>query len=1090
MLSFVDLRQKSRTSDRRRLLKVKAQTRTHWRGAIRRALQGWALERLESRIVPSTFVVSRADDGLDFLGHPLPGTLRYEIDQANQSPELDSIVFNFSQKTTIDLDKNALFIDAPVILDGTTVGGYTGDPLVQLAFHVPSRSAVVGVSENAKGSMIRGLSIDSTEAVDAGILVQGANVTISQCAISDTRAAIEVDYGASGATIKGCRMVGNSVGVTVDGDGAVIGGTNSGDGNYIANNRIGIGIVGGGSHSVIQGNDIETNSADGILVYGSDNQIGGADPTAGNRITGNGNGDPNLGDFDGSGINLGLSAAGNVIQGNSISANGRSDDATTGGVRILSSGNLIGGNAPGQGNQIFGNAGQGIVVGDLLLGSSISVSNNRIQGNLIGLEAPGQASGNNFDGIDLEGGARNNLIGGTDAGTANVIAYNGRGGVENERSEPGNSILGNSIFNNQNGSIGNQSTVRSLELTGVQPTGSAVVIKGVLSGLSQADYRVELFATPGGSLFPEGRTYLGFVTIFTTGVGNAEFTATDALPSGAGDWITATATGPDGGTSGFSQGFRIRRQPNLAATLPTWNATDGGVDFGYTISDADLPHPPVIDLYWASGTTSDTTIGNPIVTPTATKKAQGASESFHVSLGQLGTPRQGAKYLLAVVNPPGANHIPESDETNGKDPNDTACLQLSDIQMLTSTATDSQDVSFIYQVIGPNLAGFQVGVYRSAHMHFDPSVDIQVGNLVTIAAADATAGEHHGAWHGSLPIDPAHPYVLVVANPLHTVPESDAGDYDENNVASFRKWVIGVVTNGLLPAGDLQAGWVTTMANSLKDLISPEGTVVGYDDVIPFIWGNTSNLPIPGQAVAAGLDLARKVRDNAQSLAIQMGPNDIIDLHLIGHSRGAVVISQALMDLQNDPGISQLQAGYKKMTMLDPHPANSLGSGLFSINLASRVSLAAQAINLAFCRVANDPNVVVPGNVDMAEDYYQHTAWNQTTDLIGRYLINLWGVAHIPGALDNDLTHAAPWMAHTRVTDWYQQYVIPSLASPSYWQLSGGGAAPMIAPTTLGEGGRIITKDMLIALPPDMFQPIYSLPTGMTTTRKRSEARL
>jgi sugar lactone lactonase YvrE len=109
------------------------------------------------------------------------------------------------------------------------------------------------------------------------------------------------------------------------------------------------------------------------------------------------------------------------------------------------------------------------------------------------------------------------------------------------------------------------------------------------------------------------------------------------------------------------------KQPDLSVTTaPAWNATQGGVDFGYTVSGSDLPHPPTVALYWASGTGFGTIIGNPIATPTASKTANGSSESFHVTPAQLGTPPQGAKYLLAIVNPPGVNHIPESD-----DPNDT-----------------------------------------------------------------------------------------------------------------------------------------------------------------------------------------------------------------------------------------------------------------------------------------------------------------------------------------------------------------------------------------------------------------------------------
>jgi hypothetical protein len=536
--------------------------------------------------------------------------------------------------------------------------------------------------------------------------------------------------------------------------------------------------------------------------------------------------------------------------------------------------------------------------------------------------------------------------------------------------------------------------------------------------------------------------------------------------------------------------------PDLAMIQPTWNAAQGGVDLGYTISGADLAQPTTSALYWSADTTfdpsQDTVIPGSVTTTRTAQTPPGTSVPVHVDAAALATmaPPIGTKYLLAVVNPPGPDHIPESDESNGDDPNDTASLPLSDIQMLAATESSSQTVEFTYQVTGPDLGLFQVGVYRSADREFEPGIDIPLGSLITVSGSDATSGEHHGTWQGSLPIDPAHPYVLVVANPSGTVPESDARPGDQNDVASFRKWTIGAVTNGLLPLGDLQldlfGDWVTAMAHSLQSLISPEGTTVGYDDVIPFIWGNTSNLPIPGLAIAAGQHLTQMVRDHAQSLAAQMGPNDVIDLHLIGHSRGAIVISQAFLDLMKDGGIPQLSAGYKEMTMLDPHPANSLGSSLVSFNPRSRVSQLAQAIDLLFCQAASDPNVVVPADVDLAEDYYEHTPWNQTTDLIGHYIINLWGVGHIPGAVDHDLSHAAPWMAHTRVTDWYQQYVIPELASPPYWQQSVTAATSLMARTTPGSGDRSVSSDAMMALAPDLFQPASSAVGGLAPAKKRT----
>jgi len=77
----------------------------------------------------------------------------------------------------------------------------------------------------------------------------------------------------------------------------------------------------------------------------------------------------------------------------------------------------------------------------------------------------------------------------------------------------------------------------------------------------------------------------------------------------------------------------------------------GDVNYGYTISNADLPQPTTVDLYWASGTTTDTEIGSPIAT-TTTDTAQG-TYPLEEARSELGIPPAGAEYILAVVDPDG-----------------------------------------------------------------------------------------------------------------------------------------------------------------------------------------------------------------------------------------------------------------------------------------------------------------------------------------------------------------------------------------------------------------------------------------------------
>jgi hypothetical protein len=65
--------------------------------------------------------------------------------------------------------------------------------------------------------------------------------------------------------------------------------------------------------------------------------------------------------------------------------------------------------------------------------------------------------------------------------------------------------------------------------------------------------------------------------------------------------------------------------------------------------------------------------------------------------GVITQPPQGAVRLMAVINPPGPNHIPESDETNGIDVNNVEVVPL----LVTITTPDTHQVG---QVANPQSA--------------------------------------------------------------------------------------------------------------------------------------------------------------------------------------------------------------------------------------------------------------------------------------------------------------------------------------------------------------------------------------------------
>jgi hypothetical protein len=326
---------------------------------------------------------------------------------------------------------------------------------------------------------------------------------------------------------------------------------------------------------------------------------------------------------------------------------------------------------------------------------------------------------------------------------------------------------------------------------------------------------------------------------------------------------------------------------------------------------------------------------------------------------------------------------------------------LPDFVMRAATTHDSRSVTFTYQIQNAVLTGpLHVAFYRAADKHFDAKANIEIGDQLLTNSTVLTEGTHTvtATLPRGLSIDPEHPFVFAVADPEDT--------NDTNNTAYFRTYVIGAVTHGFELTAGLPA-WVTTMANSLKQ--------DGYDASIAFDWWPDSTLPVPGMTVLAGAKLAATIASTVAQLTPQPAPGDVIDLHLIGHSRGAVVISQAALDLQalermgTFPQLSQLGAGYLKMTFLDPHPANNVspvGNPRMAWYSASPDPIGQTGVILStlFSAEAQDPPVMLPSNVDDAEVYFQHTNYRDTfspdegprVNLTEKFFVN-WGVVPILG---------------------------------------------------------------------------------------------
>ena len=336
----------------------------------------------------------------------------------------------------------------------------------------------------------------------SGNVVQGNYIGIDATgttALGNSDDGVWVGTGATGTTIGGTTAgAGNVISGNID-VGIVISGTGTSNtvvqGNYIgtdaagtsavANNDDGIWIGGGATNTTIGGttasarNIISGNTMDGVQIHGAgtsnnvvqgnyigvdvtglvalangdtgvvvsngatSNTIGGATSAHRNVISGN--------------TSFGVQLTGSGTDSNTVSGNYIGTDSTgtaalgngSDGIRIGAgaSSNTIGGTTSGERNIISGNTLEGInIVG-------AGTDSNVIQGNYIGTDVTGTvALGNTEDGIQIDGGAANNIIGGSTAGARNVISGN-EDGIEIKNSSYGNVIQGNYIGTDATGTV-------------------------------------------------------------------------------------------------------------------------------------------------------------------------------------------------------------------------------------------------------------------------------------------------------------------------------------------------------------------------------------------------------------------------------------------------------------------------------------------------------------------------------------------------------------------------------------------------------------------------------------------------------------
>jgi hypothetical protein len=496
------------------------------------------------------------------------GSLRQAITDASGAGGTNNIQFTIpaSGVQTITLATELPDLGSNITLDGYTQPGASANTLgvgdnavILIRIECGNLSPVLRVA--GTGSRVRGLCF--AHGGGTILLLSGSNNFVTGNFIG-----IDTD-GATG--------VAGFAAVSITGSGNTIGGTTPDTRNLLSGTGNGVFFEGG--NTTIQGNYFNLNAAGTALVGNSTDAIGG-DTGVGITIGGSAPGAGNvIGNWARTGINASQGninfALGNLtIQGNLIGTNAAGTVGLSGGQSGIGIGNcngfLIGGSASGAGN-VISSGDVGILFSGTLTGATM------VQGNKIGTDKNGTgAIGNRQNGIRVSvGTTTGTVIGGTNPGEGNLIAFNGTQGV-NIGSGTGWTITGNSIHSNvgigislrgrpdlvvtpstPNDPCDSDTGVNNLQnypvLTSVSSSGGTTNITGTLNSVANTTYRIEFFANdaidPSG--FGEGKTFIGFANVTTDANCNASFNVN--LPQlAAGQRVTATATDPSGNTSEFS----------------------------------------------------------------------------------------------------------------------------------------------------------------------------------------------------------------------------------------------------------------------------------------------------------------------------------------------------------------------------------------------------------------------------------------------------------------------------------------------------------------------------------------------------------
>jgi titin len=308
-----------------------------------------------------------------------------------------------------------------------------------VAVYDDASNNVIGGTVSGSGNVISANSVHCCEHDGVYLSDTWGNVVAGDYIGTDSTGTVGLGNGDYAGAYESSGVV-----ITGGADHNTIGGTTAAARNIISSNQDdGLAIGLGAYDNVVEGNFIGTdvtgthdlgNNNIGIhLDDAYNNTVGGATTAARNVISAN----------ESQGILI-TTGAGTVVEGNFIGtdvtgAKPLGNDGSGIGVERGSEYNTIGGTTAAEANVLSANGYDGVHI-------ATGVLDNRVEGDFIGTDSTGSnALGNGNDGVQIDTGGFSNSIGGSAAGARNIISANHKDGVEIETGAATNVVQGNFI---------------------------------------------------------------------------------------------------------------------------------------------------------------------------------------------------------------------------------------------------------------------------------------------------------------------------------------------------------------------------------------------------------------------------------------------------------------------------------------------------------------------------------------------------------------------------------------------------------------------------------------------------------------------